>query len=169
MINGIFESQLDLARLYVATLQNGLFLTDDAGEHWAKCDLPLSDPITSVVESPTAPGVVYADTMNGVILRSIDRGFTFHVIRASDNSETQWSVLLAHPRVKDCLLLGSTFGVMVSRDGGTTWVRLHTDNGFCVNHIATLDEAGSRFLFASTQGLFALEFDALLNTLTAEK
>jgi hypothetical protein len=169
MINGIFESRFDLARLCVATLQKGLFLTEDAGEHWAKCDLPLSDPITSVAESPTAPGVVYAATMKGDVLLSADRGFTFHTIRASDNPETKWSVLIAHPRVKDCLPLGSTFGVMVSWDGGTTWVRLNTDTGFYVNHVATLNEAGSRFLFASTQGLFALDFDALLNTLTAEK
>jgi hypothetical protein len=103
------------------------------------------------------PDIVYAATMKGDILGSIDGRFCYELRCASDMPDARWTVLLPHPTEKDLLFFGSQRGSMVSKDGGMTWSYLYEGSkakDFYADHIMPADQAESSLLFATTQGLF---------------
>jgi photosystem II stability/assembly factor-like uncharacterized protein len=162
-INGVFQSPTDPARLYVASVDRGAFLSEEFGERWTKSDLPDAGPITSIAESATDRQLVFAATTKGEVLRSTDRGLSYSIVRqASSDGDRPWACLLPHPEDKRVIVLGLPTGVVLSKDEGRTWspLRLGAIGGsYYVNHLVPR-EGG--LLMSSTQGSFSVDWVDLL-------
>ena len=57
-----------------------LFLSSDDGIHWSPAGMPPAGNITSLIPSPGQPGVAWAGSDSGAILRSNDSGKTWQII-----------------------------------------------------------------------------------------
>jgi photosystem II stability/assembly factor-like uncharacterized protein len=66
----------DPARLYLATWGSGVFLSTDAGGHWANV-LSVSGRIYDITVDPQVHHILYAATYEHAVWRSADRGLTW--------------------------------------------------------------------------------------------
>jgi len=104
--------------------------------------------VSSVVVSPSAPGIVYAATHMG-LLRSRDEGVTWDVISAGLPENGIVESLTASPADAARLLAGTMVGLFESRNGGISWSRVDDDR--LGGHVPTaifLDESGMRIIAA---------------------
>lgn len=108
---------------------DGLYRSTDAGDHWARLDVPADLQIWSVLVHPTNPRVIYAGTSPVGVLRSDDGGDTWRKlpnVRQPDRVKMSFpcrvmrlSIDPAHPdHIYAALEVG---GAMRSLDGGETW------------------------------------------------
>jgi hypothetical protein len=119
---------------YIGTHGNGLWKSQDAGENWKDVNLPAKD-IFSVAISPV-DGSVYAGCEPSMLFRSRDDGKTWEELSALRElpSAPTWSFpprpwtshvrwVAPSPHDADTLLAGIELGgLMLSQDGGVTWL-----------------------------------------------
>lgn len=115
-------------RVYIATADQGIFRSDDAGQHWDKLSGPL--PVrtntadgdrTALLINPASPNVLYLTTDGGV-LRSADGGHSW----PASLDVGQATNLVMDPQNPDVLYAGILgLGVYKTTDGGvqgnTSW------------------------------------------------
>ncbi len=130
----------DPDRVYVGSLDDGLYASDDGGETWRHDDEGLADRrVMSVAVSPShqegGVSVVYAGTEPSNLYRSMDGGHGWQLLPALRElpSEPNWSfpprpwthhvrTIALHPTDPSWLAVGIELGgVMRSRDGGDSW------------------------------------------------
>jgi photosystem II stability/assembly factor-like uncharacterized protein len=130
----------DPDRLYVGTLDSGVYASDDGGRTWRGDEQGLGDRrVLSVAVSPShreaGISVVYAGTEPSNLYRSEDGGRSWQLLPALRDlpSEPRWSypprpwthhvrTIALHPSDPDWLAVGIELGgVMRSRDGGASW------------------------------------------------
>jgi photosystem II stability/assembly factor-like uncharacterized protein len=122
---GVSVSPANPDRVYAiieaAADTGGLYRSDDAGESWhhlsAQRDIrSRSWYYTRVIADPQNEDVVYV--MNAPIMKSIDGGKSFQVLRAKhgDNHD-----LWINPRDHDSMINGNDGGATISLDGGKSW------------------------------------------------
>lgn len=108
---------------------DGLYRSDDAGNHWERLNVSADLQIWSVLVHPTRPHVMYAGTSPVGVLRSDDGGDTWRKlpnVKQPDRVKMSFacrvmrlSVDPAHPdHLYAALEVG---GAMRSLDGGETW------------------------------------------------
>jgi photosystem II stability/assembly factor-like uncharacterized protein len=131
----------DPQRVYVGTLDNGLYFSEEGGLAWREDAEGLGDRrVMSLAVSPShqASGVsvVYAGTEPSNLYRSEDGGHSWQRLPALRElpSEPQWSfpprpwthhvrTIAPHPTDPDWLAVGIELGgVMRSLDGGASWI-----------------------------------------------
>src|SRR5436190_2381950 len=131
----------DPDRVYVGTLDSGLYASDDGGLTWRNDEDGLGDRrVLSVAVSPShqqsGASVVYAGTEPSNLYRSEDRGRSWWRLPALRDvpSEPRWSypprpwthhvrTIALHPTDPDWLAVGIELGgVIRSRDGGASWI-----------------------------------------------
>lgn len=131
----------DPDRLYVGTLDRGVYASEDGGRTWRDDEGGLNDRrVLSVAVSPShlesGMPVVYAGTEPSNLYRSEDGGHTWQLLPALRDlpSEPRWSfpprpwthhvrTIALHPTDPEWLAVGIELGgVMRSRDGGATWI-----------------------------------------------
>lgn len=132
-------------RVYAATLGQGLWRSDDAGQTFAPVDGGPGDLVWSVAVSACdrrgGYGAVYAGTQPSALFRSADGGETFAELRSVQDipSIPEWSFppapdthhihqITLSVDDPDVVVFGVELGgVYFSGDGGRTWTRTAAD------------------------------------------
>jgi photosystem II stability/assembly factor-like uncharacterized protein len=162
----------DPDRVYVGTLDGGLYGSEDAGGSWQRDGEGLEDPrVLSVAVSPSHQesgiSVVYAGTEPSNLYRSEDGGGSWQRLPALRDlpSEPQWSfpprpwthhvrTIALHPADADWLAVGIELGgVMRSRDGGATWIDHNPQAHSDAHQLLTHPLAPERLYEAAGQGI----------------
>ena len=147
----------DPNRVYVGTLDDGLYATDDGGASWRGAWDGVEDRrVMSAAVSPShvvkGVSVVYAGTEPSNLYRSEDGGKTWQLLPNLRRleSEPRWSfpprpwthhvsTIALHPADPDALAVGIELGgVMRSFDGGASWIdhnpQAHSDAHQLMTH-----------------------------------
>ena len=117
---------------YVGTAGGGVWITENAGTSWRNTtDYTVPSLATSTLGiSSSDPNVIYAgsgepygnlDALTGVgVIKSTDAGETWTYL---SNTASFGSVgrILVNPSNSNHLIIGTSKGIYVSTDGGTTW------------------------------------------------
>ncbi len=105
----------------LAASECGVFASSDRGRSWT--EVPAPDWIDAAVASPSDGDIVYliGGTGDRGVFRSADGGFTWTACAAAPDGVGP-SALAVDPADSDTLLLGTSAGLYVSRDGCSTWV-----------------------------------------------
>ena len=162
----------DPNRLFVGTLDNGLYASEDGGSTWRGDENGLGDRrVLSVAVSPShlqsGVSVVYAGTEPSNLYRSEDGGRTWQLLPALRDlpSEPHWSfpprpwthhvrTIALHPTDPDWLAVGIELGgVMRSRDGGATWYDHNPEAHSDAHELLTHPRAPERVYEAAGQGI----------------
>jgi len=123
--------------LYAATIEDGLFRTDDFADEWVRLAL-LPDPrLASCDVDPSDPAVVYALTAGFdpafQLFKSVDGGASFAVVGSglpALDAPVQVAVAGTSPRTVYVVDVGTFQGIYVSHDGGLHFGRLATAPDF---------------------------------------
>ncbi len=125
---------VDRRTVYLGTRGEGLWRSADAGRSWSRLALPASEVFALAVS--VADGTVYAGCEPSRLFASGDAGEHWHELDALTRlpSAPTWSfpprpwtshvsAIAPHPRRAAVLLVGIELGgVMLSEDGGETWL-----------------------------------------------
>ena len=104
----------------LAACEVGLFLTEDAGEHWRQV-YATKETVNDVQQSPHDPKRWIAVTQSAGALISADGGVSWSSIAGVPTDHALYNVAF-DPGRPERLAIGSwAHGVMTSEDGGKTW------------------------------------------------
>ncbi len=162
----------DPDRLYVGTLDSGLYASDDGGLSWRDDNDGLEDlRVLSVAVSPahqeSGISVVYAGTEPSNLYRSEDGGRRWQRLPALRElpSEPRWSfpprpwthhvrTIAFHPTDPDWLAVGIELGgVMRSSDAGASWIDHNPQAHSDAHQLLTHPLAPERVYEAAGQGI----------------
>jgi photosystem II stability/assembly factor-like uncharacterized protein len=159
-------------RIYVGTLDNGLYASDDGGIGWRAADQGLEDRrVLSVAVSPShresGISVVYAGTEPSNLYRSEDGGRSWERLPALLDvpSEPTWSfpprpwthhvrTIALHHDDPEWIAVGIELGgVMRSADGGASWADHNPQAHSDAHQLLTHPLAPERLYEAAGQGV----------------
>ena len=162
----------DPERVYVGTLDQGLYSSQDGGRSWRNDERGLEDRrvlSVAVSRSHTESGisVVYAGTEPSNLYRSEDGGHSWRRLPALRElrSEPRWSfpprpwthhvsTIALHPTDPDWLAVGIELGgVMRSLDGGASWIDHNPQAHSDAHQLLTHPLAPERVYEAAGQGI----------------
>ena len=141
-------------RVYVTSNMNGIFLSDDAGEHWRWTSYGASDACGGIAVDPNEPEVIYAVGPLG-IYQSTDRGRTWGLVYTNGNGfdgvnnaffgrlnsifgrRGELVTVGQDGTVFVCTVVGD---VVISRDRGRTWQRIAIGGHSRVRAVEAIDE-----------------------------
>jgi photosystem II stability/assembly factor-like uncharacterized protein len=144
--------------VYAGT-NEGVYRSDDRGEHWVPLGAPLGHLITwSLLVSPHDPDTLYAGTRPAHLFRSTDAGRTWTQLGVAIAQQcnniiyNRVTTILADPDDRRGLWAGVEIdAVRRSTDGGESWVR--SDAGLSsqdIHGLAIVPGPGGRRLLATT-------------------
>lgn len=179
-IVSLCESPKDEKTLYVGTDDGLVQVTQDGGDTWQKIErfpgVPEMSYVSCLLASMHETGTVYAafdNHKNGdfkpYLLRSPDRGKNW-VNVAGDLPERNivYSVAEDHENPQ-MLFAGTEFGVFVTLDGGTKWLKLKGDlPTIAIRDIAVQRRENDLALASFGRGLFILDDYSPLRSCTPE-
>ena len=162
----------DSRRLYVGTLDHGVFASADGGATWHQDQQGLDDRrVMAVAVSPShqesGVSVLYAGTEPSNLYRSEDAGRCWQRLPALRElpSEPTWSfpprpwthhvrTIALHPTEPSWLAVGIELGgVMRSRDAGASWLDHNSDAYSDAHQLSTHPLAPERLYEAAGQGV----------------
>jgi photosystem II stability/assembly factor-like uncharacterized protein len=162
----------DPRRVYVGTMDNGLWFSVDGGASWREAGPSIEEPrvlSVSVSRSHEHSGVsvVYAGTEPSNLYRSEDGGLSWEPLPALRElpSASNWSfpprpwthhvrTIALHPTDPGSLAVGIELGgVIRSRDGGTTWIDHNPQAHSDAHQLLTHPLAPERVYEAAGQGI----------------
>jgi photosystem II stability/assembly factor-like uncharacterized protein len=126
VIDHIVIDSANPAVLYVAAFKpdrpdGGLWISHDAGRTWAEAKGLHGQSIFAFVEAPSAPGTLFAGTLDGVF-RSTDSGAAWAQISPQGSHEIHEVESLAiDPANPDIVYAGTWHLPWKTTDGGKTW------------------------------------------------
>ena len=162
----------DPERVYVGTMDKGLWFSTDGGASWREAGPSIDEPrvlSVAVSRSDERAGVpvVYAGTEPSNLYRSEDGGLSWQLLPALRElpSASSWSfpprpwthhvrTIALHPSVPESLAVGIELGgVMRSRDGGKTWIDHNPQAHSDAHQLLTHPLAPERLYEAAGQGI----------------
>ena len=135
----------------IASACSGIYESKSAGENWRKVQgIPSQSRRTrAIMQHPSVPGLVFAGTTEG-FWRS-ERGGDADSWMVTTSRQLEINSIAVHPSRPDTIYIGTNnYGVMVSNDGGKTF--LPTNGGYSgrfANAIVADSEIPNR-IYAST-------------------
>jgi len=118
-----------------ASACSGIYETYDAGANWKKINgIPFTSRRTrDILQNPGNPSVVFAGTTEG-LWRTVDSGQSWALMTSK---KLVINAVAVHPNSPDTVYLATDdAGIMVSKDGGLSFVA--TNTGFANRQIATV-------------------------------
>lgn len=162
----------DPRRVYVGTMDSGLWFSSDGGGSWREAGPSINEPrVLSVAVSPShehaGVSVVYAGTEPSNLYRSEDGGLNWQLLPALRElpSASSWSfpprpwthhvrTIALHPTDPEFLAVGIELGgVIRSRDGGKTWIDHNPEAYSDAHQLLTHPLAPERLYEAAGQGI----------------
>lgn len=162
----------DPGRVYVGTMDRGLFVSEDGGSGWREAGPGIGESrVLSVAVSPShregGISVVYAGTEPSNLYRSEDGGRSWQLLPSLRQlpSEPRWSfpprpwthhvrTIALHPRDPAWLAVGIELGgVMRSLDAGTSWIDHNPQAHSDAHELLTHPLAPERLYEAAGQGI----------------
>jgi len=114
----------DNSRLYLGTVEYGMYLSTDAGQNWSHVDDELiTRPIRKIIFNPAHPDTIWVGAVNGC-LRSIDHGANWDRIIFPDGWNIEITSLAIHPTWPNIIFINGPWftGInYMSTDGGQSW------------------------------------------------
>src|SRR5215813_11884637 len=135
----------------IASACSGIYESKTAGESWRKVQgIPSQSRRTrAILQHPSVPGMVFAGTTEGFWLS--DKGGDADSWMVTTSRQLEINSIAVHPSRPDMIFIGTNnYGVMVSTDGGKTFIP--TNGGFSgrfANAIVADRETPNR-IYAST-------------------
>nr|BBH91920.1 hypothetical protein KTA_01190 [Thermogemmatispora argillosa] len=151
-IRALAVSATDPAQLYAGDARNGIFASDDGGQHWQPRNQGLPLPLAvNALSFDATERRLYAATDHGVFVSSDGGG---HWRTASAGLPTDSCTALAFDLERASVLYVGTahHGVFVSSDGGEHWQAANRGlpSGSPINDLAYVSDQGQ--LWAATVG-----------------
>lgn len=116
--------------VFVATIDNGIFKSNDSGEIWEPRDFPPKKVYRFTADSVN-PERMYATGVvanRGKIFRTKDGGNTWEDVYTEPGNGTVIVSLVQAPRAPETIFAGTSTGTVVrSMDGGDTWKNIGTN------------------------------------------
>ena len=162
-INHIAIEPANSQRLYAAT-ENGLYVSNDAGESWSSNTSLGGKIVRKVLPDPNRPTTVYASIDEDGIFRSNDRGLSWTPINTGLSNTTvrdiaitsdSSRIYIATDIIPSPTIIGELDGgIFISENSGNTWTRLvRTDS-----HAIAIDPIDdNRIYFGTATGFFISE------------
>lgn len=98
----------------------GIYLTEDAGQHWRQV-FAATDQVNDLQQSPHDPRVWLAATQSAGALISRDGGVTWTAFAGVPSAHALYNITFDVTNPQRLALGSWTHGVLVSEDGGATW------------------------------------------------
>jgi photosystem II stability/assembly factor-like uncharacterized protein len=137
----------DTNKIYIGTVDNGIFKTVDGGETWTPIDFPPKKIYSFVLDRNDPDNRMFASgVLNNVgkIFRTDDAGQNWREVYSEPGTNAIMTVVAQHPRDTNVLFGGTSAGTMVkSVDGGETWKNIG----------ASLDGPITQIAFDATQSM----------------
>lgn len=144
-----FDPQ-DRDTLYLGTKQDGVFVSFDAAETWAKIKKLPSGGVNSIAVHPRAKHIVYA-AVDNQIFKSIDANRTWQNIYLEAVPEVKIKTLTIDSSLPDRIYAGLSDGrVIKSEDGGLSWQALFGFKG-AIRQIL-INPENSQIIYVATKG-----------------
>ena len=156
------------ARTVLAGADDGVYLSEDGGEHFERLDSPMNAlHVWKVAYDPADSNVIFAGTRPAALFRSTDGGRHWEKLRAEMAEECpnvripRVTALTVDPADHRTVWAGvEVDGVRRSRDGGESWTRISGglndpdihDTAVSANGTKTVLTSTPREIFASTDG-----------------
>lgn len=147
----------DSNRIYLGTLERGLWRSKDGGASWLPASLGFQAGETASVTAIAVPrrprGTVFAATSRG-LYKTLDHGRSWGLVGLPEGRVTGLALAPADPRTVYAAL--ESYGIARSTDGGAswTWMAMPSPRPASVSSLA-VDPRSSRTLYAGTdKGLF---------------
>lgn len=179
VITAIDESPLLEGLIYIGTDDGLVQVTEDGGQHWRKVEgiqgLPQYTYVTDVRASSSDSNTVYAtfnDWNRGnfkpYVMKSPDRGRTWTSV-TGDLPERSgvWSVI-QDAVDSNLLFAGTEFGLYVTVDGGSHWVKMTGVPNMAVRDVAIQQRDGDLVAGTFGRGVFILDDYSPLRQMTAQ-
>jgi photosystem II stability/assembly factor-like uncharacterized protein len=120
-IHSIAIHPRDHRTVYVGTIQNGIYLSTDGGEHWVHTSPDLAQrSVYAVAIHPLGPDTIYAATVQG-LFKSSDTGRTWELLPGADGPRMMYRPFVIHPVLPNILFTASLLYGWKSTDGGQSW------------------------------------------------
>jgi len=105
----------------LAGCESGIYLTEDGAQSW-RCVLPTKATVDDIQQSPHDPKFWLAVTQSDGAQCSRDGGVTWQKLAGVPAGEALYNVAFDATNPRRIAIASWVYGVMVSEDGGTTWV-----------------------------------------------
>jgi MYXO-CTERM domain-containing protein len=161
--------------LYTGSQAGRIFATSDGGSHWSRVDRPPLPArwVSAIAVDPRDPKLVFAafsgfdaatPAAPGHVFRSGDGGASWEL--RDIGADLPVDALLAHPVGSDLLYAGTDSGLLVTTDGGKSWMPF--DDGLPeVAVYALVYQRSASALVAGTYGRSAWSHAFAQGTVTA--
>ena len=135
----------------IASACSGIYETKDAGESWRKVQgIPSQSRRTrAILQHPSIPGLVFAGTTEG-FWRS-ERGGDANSWMVTTSRQLEINSITVHPSRPEEIYIGTNnYGVMVSSDGGKTFVPSNGGYSGRFTNTIVADREMPKRIYAST-------------------
>ncbi len=115
----------DAKTLYLGTLGNGIYRSEDGGERWQVTGRQ-SGSVTAIAIDPKTPEILYANN-GGNIEKTVDGGVTWQKVYTETRSGISVTSIIVDPKNPKHLFAGNSAGVILeSVDYGQSWLMNYT-------------------------------------------
>jgi len=122
--------------IYVGTIVNGIYKTNDGANNWQHIDSDALYPTMRVIVfHPLEPDTIYAATAGGVF-KSPDAGENWEQISPPACWDSELRTLLIHPTDPQIIITGGPMNEWITFDNGHTWNRPGIPNNIGISSIA---------------------------------
>ena len=136
--------------------QNGIYVTQDGGQHWYRATDPPNIPTDTqryLIAAGASIHQWYAIYTGVGLFRSDDDGHTWKLLRAPVSNQEAQRVFWLNPAHPNEMLLGSNLGLQRSQDGGATWANVGSVSGGVFSISASPADATTVYL-AGDNGVY---------------
>lgn len=127
-VNAVVVDPVETNRVLAGTSSGGILLSEDYGNTW-RVLADLKDAVRQLVIPARQPKTVYAVSATKGLSRSADGGASWKTVNpdpAKFPGVTAINSFSVTPTRPDELVIGTTYGFLVSRDAGDRWEAIET-------------------------------------------
>ncbi len=110
-------------QIFVGSSNGDVLVSNDFGDSWA-ISTRLGNAIVEIIADPLQTGRMYMTTQSSGLYRSDDGGESWKSLASGIDRFPQaleYRRAILHPTKPEVLYWVSTYGVLITNDGGTTW------------------------------------------------
>jgi photosystem II stability/assembly factor-like uncharacterized protein len=118
----------DNHNIYLGTIENGIYETNDGGQYWEHIDSDSLEPtMREIAINPAGPDTIFAATVRG-IFRSNDAGENWHKVHLPFGSNNEFRTISISPFHPNIVLTGALSYIQKTTDGGASWNLIYVNN-----------------------------------------